>query len=216
MDAQAPTIRVCMATGQPQVSVASCQLPIEGIPDVMVGHIIPSFRHNLLGIGVLCDKDCKVLFTKTSVIVYNKYNKPFLTGWRETDRSKLWRIYLKPDFSDLPSCPENPYTTPEEATLETYSAYNLPSVKSFFKYFHTAAGYPMRSTWLAAIKAGNFKTWPELTYNNDRRYGLSADETIKGHMVQSRQNVRSTKLKEIEADIIKQQFKQQFTGAGFT
>ena len=34
-------------------------------------------------------------------------------------------------------------------------------------------------------------------------------------MIQSRQNVRSTKLKEIEAETVKQQFKQQFTGAGY-
>ena len=34
-------------------------------------------------------------------------------------------------------------------------------------------------------------------------------------MVQSLQNVRSTKLNKTEAEIVKQQFKQQFTGAGY-
>ena len=122
VDAYDPKIRVGTATGQPQVSAASCELPIKGIHAGMFGHITPSFLHNLLGIGVLCDKYFKVLFTKRSVIIYEKYNKPFLTGWIETDRAKLWRISLKPDLSNIPPCPEDPDATTYEATLETYSA----------------------------------------------------------------------------------------------
>ena len=79
----------------------------------MFGQIMPSFRHNLLGIGLLCDKDCKVLFTKRSVIIYDKDKKPFLTDRRETDRAKLWRIYLNPDLSNLSPFPEDPDTTLE-------------------------------------------------------------------------------------------------------
>ena len=197
MDAQAPTIRVGTVTGQPQVSAASCELPIEGIPTGMFDHIIPSFRYNLLGIGVLCEKDCKVLFTKRSVIIYDRDNKPFLTGWRETDREKLWHISLKPDLYNFPPFPEDPGATQEELTLEAYITYDLPSVKELFKYFHAATSYPVRYTWLTAIKAGNLKTWPGLTYNNAHRYCPSADETLKFHMVQTCQNIRSTKLKEI-------------------
>ena len=35
------------------------------------------------------DKDCRVLFTKCRVVIYNKRDKPFLTGWRELTGSKL-------------------------------------------------------------------------------------------------------------------------------
>ena len=207
MDTQAPTIQVGTATGKPQVSAASCELPIEGIPTGMFGHIMPSFRHNLLRIGVLCDKDYKVLLTKSSVIIYDKDNKPFLTGWREKDREKLWQISLKPDLYNLPPCPEDPGSTKEEATLEAYITHDLPSVDTLIKYFHAATGYPVRSTWITAIKAGNFKTWPGLTHNNARRYCTYADETLKVHMTQTRQNFRSTKLKETQADIVNLHFK---------
>ena len=70
--------------------------------------------------------------------------------------------------------------------------YDLPSVESLVKYFHEDAGYPVCSTWITAIKAGKFKTWPGLTYRNARRYWPSADETLKGYMVQTRQNVLET------------------------
>ena len=83
-----------------------------------------------------------------------------------------------------------------KASLAAYSAYHLPSVRALVRYFHAAAGFPVRATWLQAIKAGNYESWPGLTYNNAARYCPSADETIKGHMVQSRQGVRSTKPKE--------------------
>ena len=62
-------------------------------------------------------------------------------------------------------------------------------------YFHAAAGYPVRDTWLKAIKAGNYDSWPGLTYINATKYCPLADKTIKVHMVQTRQGVRSTKPK---------------------
>ena len=102
---------------------------------------------------------------------------------------------------------------PTETTLDAFSAYDLPSVEALVKYFHAAAGYPVRSEWLAAIKAGNYASWPGLTYSNARRYCPLADETIKGHQVQSRQNIRSTKPKESESDIISHSFKGVGYGA---
>ena len=58
---------------------------------------------------------------------------------------------------------------------------------------HAAAGFPVQSTWLKAIKNGNFKSWPGLTYNNAEKYCPQSMETIKGHMIQSSQGVRPTK-----------------------
>ena len=81
------------------------------------------------------------------------------------------------------------------------------------KYFYAADGYPVRSTLIKAIKAGNYESWPGLTYNDAGRYCPSADETIKGHMVQTRRDVRSTKPKEREADQLNQQFMRAGYGA---
>ena len=58
---------------------------------------------------------------------------------------------------------------------------------------HAAAGFPVRSIWLKTIKKGNFNSWPGLTYNNAAKYCPQSMETIKGHMVQSSQGIRSTK-----------------------
>ena len=43
-----------------------------------------------------------------------------------------------------------------------------------------------------AINAGNFASWPGLKYQNAPKYCPSSNETLKGHIAQTRQNVRST------------------------
>ena len=70
---------------------------------------------------------------------------------------------------------------------------DLPSMGALVEFYHACASFPVKQTWLKAIKAGNFNSMPGLTYANAARYCPNADETIKGHLAQQRQNVRSTK-----------------------
>ena len=63
------------------------------------------------------------------------------------------------------------------------------------KYFHAAAGFPAKDTWIKAIKNNNYASWPGLTSEKAAKYCPSADKTLKGHLVQTRQGVRSTKPK---------------------
>ncbi|KAL7531241.1 hypothetical protein ACHAWF_011470, partial [Thalassiosira exigua] len=119
--------------------------------------------------------------------------RPVLSGWRDPEGARLWYFDLLPEEEDLPQ--PTTFEPRNQATLAAYSAYDLPSVQALVRYFHAAAGFPVRDTWLRAIKNGNFDSWPGLTYNNAARYCPNADETLKGHMTQARQGVRSTKPK---------------------
>ena len=60
---------------------------------------------------------------------------------------------------------------------------------------HAVCGYPAKSTWLAAVEAGNYVGWPLLTARNVKKYYPETVEIPKGHMNQAGQNVRSTKPK---------------------
>ena len=42
------------------------------------------------------------------------------------------------------------------------------------------------------IKAGNYASWPSLTYNNSTKFYLSSNKTIKGNLKMVRQGVIST------------------------
>ena len=85
------------------------------------------------------------------------------------------------------------YTTTSQTTPAVHSAYDLPSVEPLVRYMHAAAGLPVKSIWLKAIKKVNFSTWPGFTYSNAAKYFPHAVHTIKVHMVQSSQLVQSTK-----------------------
>ena len=100
------------------------------------------------------NSECKAVFTKGEVIIYNPKNSPIFTGWRETEGAGLWRIDLTPKPDKLPVMAENA----DQTNLEAYSTYDLPNVEALVCYFHEAAGFPVRSTCFNAIKAGKYHT----------------------------------------------------------
>ena len=127
--------------------------------------------------GSLCDHGCTVLFDSNAVTVYSKDHKNILLkGWRDTTGAKLWRFSLRPKDNPVSSIQPDPPQTPT-----ALNAHDLPSVGALVRYLHAAAGFPVKSTWLAAIKTGNFSTWPGLTYANASRYCPNCEETSKGH-----------------------------------
>ena len=62
-------------------------------------------------------------------------------------------------------------------------------------FWYVSPGHESKfpATWLKPIKAGNFASWPGLTYQNATKYCPTCKETIKGNMFQTRQHVRSTR-----------------------
>ena len=170
--------------GQTQKSTGTGDLDLPYLPLGLPikGHLISGFRHTLIGVGPLWDADCTVTFTREAVIGRYQQGTPVLTGWCEASGPRLWIIALKPEEENLPSMPHDANLD----TLLVYSAYDLPSVAALKRYLHAAAGYPVQSTWLKAISAGNYSSWPGLTLANATKYCPSSAATIMGHLVQKR------------------------------
>jgi hypothetical protein len=103
-------------------------------------------------------------------LVINK--PPLLQGWR--DNGGLWTVPLT-----------------EEKAL---SVYELPSTKEVIRFEHAALGFPTKATLLDAIRHKNLVTFPGMTVENVNKFFPESDEMQKGHMKQSRQGVRSTKV----------------------
>ena len=176
------------------------------------------------------DKDeVNIYDALTTKITVSK--KAVLKGWR-CPITRLWRIPLKATIESLNSDTLlldskngqqslNPLyivpTTKEvcnhlSSLLDTNrpptreainNVYELPSIKPTIRYLHGAAGFPTKSTWLNAIRKGNFLTWPLVNVKNVNKYFPESEETQKGHMRGQRQGVRSTK-KRTEAQAIQQ------------
>jgi hypothetical protein len=79
---KAPTVDVHVANGRPKRSVASATLASATSipPAVMQDHVMPSFPHNLIGLGPFADLDCRIIFTKTAVSVIHPDGHTILQG----------------------------------------------------------------------------------------------------------------------------------------
>jgi hypothetical protein len=80
-----------------------------------------------------------------------------------------------------------------QALQKANGVHNLPSIEQAIQWMHTICGYPVKTTWSKAARAGNFVGWPLLTEKNINKYYPETEETPKGHMNQQQKNVRSTK-----------------------
>ena len=81
------------------------------------------------------------------------------------------------------------------------NVYELPSTKQTIQYLHVCAGYPTKTTWLKAIKAGIYTTWPHLSEKAVKKHFPKSDETHQGHMRSIKQSIRSTKVKTVRTII---------------
>ena len=163
------------------------------------GHVMPAFSHYFMVLGSICDTECSVHFHKCTVTIYESQGLLLLQGWQDNKFPKLWRFSLRPQISTPSSTKEVgqaftvvPNPGVKSSDFQYFSTYVLPSVESLVQYLYAASGSPVKSTWLDSIRVVNFVSWPGLTYQNESNYCPSSDKTIKCHMAQTRQNVRST------------------------
>jgi hypothetical protein len=79
------------------------------------------------------------------------------------------------------------------------SVYDLPNTKEVVRFFHAALGHLTRATLLTSAQHGNLVTFPSMTPDNISRHFPELDETQKGHMKQTKQGVKSTKVVDVDA-----------------
>jgi hypothetical protein len=103
-------------------------------------------------------------------LVINK--PPLLQGWR--DNGDLWTVPL--------------------ADEKVMNVYELPSTKEVIRFQHATLGFPPKASLLNAICHKNLVIFPGMTADNVTKFFPKSNETQKGHMKQSRQGVRSTKV----------------------
>jgi hypothetical protein len=60
-------------------------------------------------------------------------------------------------------------------------------------FLHATTGYPVPSTWINTIQAGNYSTWPGLNPQLVHQHLPKSTAMVKGHMQQQLQNTISTK-----------------------
>jgi hypothetical protein len=167
-----------MPNGTTIQSAHTCNLLLTGLPpQARQAHILPGLAHNsLISVGQLCDKGCSVTFTHDQVTVTK--NKEFLMRGSRYPKSRLWRVDLKQKF--------------EKHEIQCNHAHDKNNQEDLINYLHAACFSPVKSTWIMAIKNGNFLSWSGLTEHAVEKYLSKSTATTKGHLNQQRQNARTT------------------------
>jgi hypothetical protein len=123
-----------------------------------------------------------VTFDKHNVFI-KKGDELILQGERDA-ATGLWT-------ANLGSAPV--FTATQHVAMSGIAA---ETVGERIAFLHECAGAPVLSTFRAAVKAGYYTTWPELTASRiDKKYLVEPAATIKGHLDQQRKNMQSTKPK---------------------
>jgi hypothetical protein len=171
-----------MPNGTTIKSSHRCNLLLSDLPpQARQVHILPGLVHNsLISVGKLCDNGCSVTFTQDQVTV-SKNGKHVMYGSRDP-KSRLWRVNLKQKF--------------ETKHVQCNHAHDNNNQKELITYLHAACFSPVKSTWITAIKKGNFSSWPGLTEHAVENHLSKSTSTTKGHLNQQRQNTRTTKIKD--------------------
>ena len=182
LDTSAATIKVGTANGQVAASAAKATLHIPQLAADFptMGYIMPASTNTLIGVGLICDANCTVLFKKKDVTVLSPEGKPILQEWREKKLPRLWRFDIKPNDRSI-----NNYTTTNQKSPAAHSAYDQPSIEALVCYMHISSGFLVKYTWLKAIKKGKFESYPVLTYTNADKYFPRSVENLIVCMVRS-------------------------------
>ena len=118
-----------------------------------------------------------------------------LQGWQ--DNKGLWMV---------PVTDETTISQNIDVAETAMSMYDLPNTKEVVRFLRAALGTPTRATLLTAAQHGNLVTFPGMTPENISQHFNKLDETQRGHMKQTKQGVRSTKIVDKDAML---GFKQQ-------
>ena len=150
-------------------------------------HVFPGLRNtSLISLEKLCDDNCWIILNKNSIYVL-KNNHIVLTG----NRNKIDGLWDIPLNSAAPQQPEkcNVIITKNKVKNDLIS------------FLHACCFSPNISTFIKAVKNGNFIMWPGLTTSIITKHLHPSIATAKGHLDQEQANLQSTQTTESDDNI---------------
>jgi hypothetical protein len=195
-------------TISPAEKVTQLNLPLR-LP-ALRAEVVPGLALNsLLSSSKCADANYITLLTPDDVAIFdaettriNIDGTAVLKGWR-CPHTKLWRVPLTQQWTNPNT--DTALLTQEATAIATKltgdtnpteymnNVYELPNLDQIIRWYHAAAGYPTKTTWIRAIEAGFFATWPLLTPKAVKKHYPDHDATPKGHMRRIKSGIRSTK-----------------------
>ena len=173
------------------------------VEDVTLASLISNGKFADAGYATLYDDRRAAIFdlTKTKI---SASTKPVLKGWRTCDG--LYRIPLEPTAVEQAKLAATKATgacanlKPPPKSEAVSNVFELRTQPEIVRYYHAAAGFPTKATWLKAIKNNQYSSWPGLTPEIVDKHVPESEETQKGHMKKQKAGIRSTSKQLIEPE----------------
>jgi hypothetical protein len=169
-------------------------------------NVVPGLHSTLVSIPKMANADHIAGFDKSNATIYDATTTPIISLADPVviaPRCKtmgLWKLDLDAGTHDTRD------KTYVWATNETVNAiFDLPNNRQTMLYYHASAGFPTKESFLDALRAGNYATWPGLTTALISKHFFDSDKMQKGHMKGQCQGVRSTKGKALEHIVRREQ-----------
>jgi hypothetical protein len=162
-------------------------------------NIVPGVHSTLVSAPRIGDKDYIVVFDKKLAKTYNAKTTTIMATAEpilEAPRCTLTGLWLMP--LETKTNGGNQASNIEGVTERANAIFELPSTCQTILYHHALAGFPVKETFLHAVRAGNYITWPGLTIAALHKYFPDSDKTQKGHMKGQQQGICSTKQKSLD------------------
>jgi hypothetical protein len=156
-------------------------------------NIVPGLHSTLVSVPKLADAGYTIVFSKKGALIYDDHtttitaDKPLILEADRCNLTGLWKIPLHPEGIAANGEP------PHNEAINVI--FDLPSACQNFLWYHAAAGFPPKETFIRVVCNGNYARWPKLTIQLIHKYMPDLDETAKWHLKGRRQGVRSTKQK---------------------
>jgi hypothetical protein len=157
-------------------------------------HVVPELQtHSLISLGQLCDNGCTARINK-DIINVDYEGSVVITGKR-SEETTLWHMDYIPQTTK-----DKLFPYYAGVAVGTYTTANI------IAFFHAAMFSPAIDTLYKALQNGYITGIPGVSAKALRKYPPFSAATIKGHLDQTRQNIRSTKKDPIDIETIEEQF----------
>jgi hypothetical protein len=127
-------------------------------------NIVPGLHSTLVSVPKLADAGYTTVFSKERAVIYDDYtttitaDKPPIL---EANRCDLTGLLKLPLLAEETAANKEP---PHHEAINVI--FDLPSAHQNFPWYHTAAGFPVKETFIGAICNGNYAMWPSSPFSS--------------------------------------------------
>ena len=202
-------IKVIVADGDTIDQIAEGKAQFNKIPTTAADvQIFLNMPNALISGGKLVRAGCKIILDDPEAVVINKRTNEVVMKAEFDPNSSTWNVFpdgkTNMDQNQAQQLGLEPTSPPKAGVVINLAnnTYQLKTQKEIVEFYNVAGGWPVKKTWIAAIKRNVYASWPGLDEKMVYRHLGIREPTVLGHLHARRSGTQTTKPKIEEQDIL--------------